>query len=175
MHLTSQTKTMPNNLRSDSENDRTGQGRLFGRERPIHEVLGGGKGTIIYFSLICPLNKPSIQQITCKWNQCQQYRSSNGSNMFPHIDFERFSMRKKNLFGAINSVLLLINKDFFWTCSCRCAVMEEEKYLSCTFGWNDSYMVSLWGCWVQFRDPSLSHLYHHYACVLHLVHWCRNI
>lgn len=104
---------MPNNLPSDSENERTGQGRLFGRERPIHEVLGGGKGTIIYFSLICPLSKPSIQQITCKWNQCQQYRSTNGSNMFPHVDFERFSMRKKNLFGAINFVLLLINKDFF--------------------------------------------------------------
>ncbi|GMN46385.1 hypothetical protein TIFTF001_015584 [Ficus carica] len=34
---------MPNNLPSDSENERTGQGRLFGRERPIHEVLGGGK------------------------------------------------------------------------------------------------------------------------------------
>lgn len=42
---------------SDSETDTSRERRLFGRERPIYEVLGGGKGTLIYILHIFPSNK----------------------------------------------------------------------------------------------------------------------
>lgn len=60
-------------------------------------------------------------------------------------------------------------------CSGRCVIVEGQECISCALAWDDSSMVSIWGCWVQFCDPSLPHFHHHDACNLPMVHSCRYL
>lgn len=47
-HNISEEETMANDTSSDSDNEIIGaRVKLFGHEKPIHQVLGGGKGTTL--------------------------------------------------------------------------------------------------------------------------------
>lgn len=53
---------------SDSDNDYASTSRLFGRQRPIHSVLGGGRGTNFNFSLQNCLSLLEISNVAAEAN-----------------------------------------------------------------------------------------------------------
>ena len=144
---------MPKYESSDSDDETTPQIKLFGRERSMHAILGGGKGILSMYSLSCFVGRKRWNEGKCfdpmvRMRQLVSYTF--GCDNFPfYFSFlsrpglskrVRYCRQDRTCYHTKNGCTEL-NK-FFLTADL--AITQLKFYLVCSFTWSNESKIGFY-------------------------------